>query len=327
MSNKIGIGIIGCGEVARVHAQCLRTIEGAEIASCCDTNTAHAEQFARDFNMPRIAADAKEIFADDSVQCVYICTHHDSHLSLALAACNAGKSIFMEKPLALEITECEKIVNAVEKSGVKFFMGFKMRFYPMVARAKEFISSPRIIAAQMMDVRWGDDFWANDPHKGGGNTLSEGVHTFDLLTHLLSNARPVRVYAEGNNFHHPRFTMIDGLTATVAFDNGAIASITQGDLGHPALVSKLSFQLFDGTRSVHLHNRLKTGTFWNGESSETLNDAEELGYQEENRVWIHCLQTGEKPPCSAIDGWHATMLVQTAFTAIRTNTVQTITTW
>jgi len=323
---KISIGIIGCGEVARVHAQCLSEIEGAEIVACCDREESRAVQFKSEFSLSYATADVTQIFSDDTIRTVYICTHHDSHLPLALAACESGKDIFMEKPLALTIKECETIANAVERSGVKFFMGFKMRFYPMIARARAFLPSPKMISAQMMDVRWSDDFWANDPRKGGGNVLSEGVHTFDLLTYLAS-ANPVRVFAEGKNFHHPRFEMmgnkmIDGLVATVTFDNGTVASVTQGDLGHPALVSKLSFQMFDGMKSVHLYNRLKSYILYDGVKSETFNDIEETGYIEENRAWIHSLQTGIPSPCTAIDGWRATMIVQKAFTAARTNQPQ-----
>jgi predicted dehydrogenase len=323
MPRNVSIAIIGCGDAGRVHAQCLAGIPEAEIVACCDVDETRAVQFKNEFSLQYATSDTKRIFADDTIQTVYICTHHDSHLPLAVAACEARKDIFMEKPLALTMEECAAIANTVERSGVKFFMGFKMRFYPMVERAHAFIPSPRIIAAQMMDIRWPDDFWANDPYKGGGNVLSEGVHTFDMLAHL-AHANPVRIYAEGGNFHHEKFRMIDGLTATIAFDNGAVASVTQGDLGHPALVSKLSFQMFDGEKSVHLYNRLKSGIFFDGEQSETITDKDEMGYKEENRVWIRCLQMGLPSPCNAIDGWRATMLVQKAFTAVHTHRPQDI---
>lgn len=313
--NPLGIGIIGCGEVAAVHARCIEQIGGARIIGCCDTDPARAEQYRATWQAEFATRDARKIFSDPRIEAVYVCTHHDSHKPLALAAIDAGKAIFMEKPLALHVRECEEICTAVEKSGVFFFTGFKMRFYPMIARAQIFIPNPKMIAAQMMDTRWPDAFWANDPRKGGGNVLSEGVHTFDLLCHL-ANARPVRIYAEGNNFHHEGIDICDGLVATIAFDNGAIASVTQGDLGHPGLVSKLSFQMFEGAKTVHLYNRLKSGNFYDGEQSQTLDDPEELGYLEENRAFLTCLQNGEPSPCDHIAGWRATMMVQKAFESV-----------
>jgi len=185
----------------------------------------------------------------------------------------------------------------------------------MVDRAKTFMPQPRILAAQMMDTRWGDEFWANDPRRGGGNVLSEGVHTFDMLCHL-ADARPVRVYAEGKNFHHNGIPIIDGLVATIAFDNGAVASVTQGDLGHPALVSKLSFQMFDGTRSAHLFNRLKSAVLYDGEESQTWHDPEEIGYLEESRQFLQCVIDGTPSPCDHISGWRAKMIAQKAFESV-----------
>lgn len=312
--NPVTVGIIGCGEVAAVHAANLVAL-GARIVACCDVDLDRAEAFRKKFVAETATHDARIVLRDHRIEAVYICTHHDSHLPLALVACDAGKAIFMEKPLALTISECEEICTAVERSGVPFFMGFKMRFYPMVDRAKAFVPTPKILAAQMMDTRWADDFWANDPRRGGGNVLSEGVHTFDLLCHL-ADAKPMRIYAEGKNFHHPRNSIIDGLVATIAFDNGAVASVTQGDLGHPALVSKLSFQLFDGVRSAHLFNRLKSAVLYDGEESQTWHDPDEIGYYEETRIFLDCIRDGTPSPCNHIAGWRATMIAQKAFEAV-----------
>jgi predicted dehydrogenase len=320
---SLAIGIIGCGEVAEVHARCLRETGGTRIAAVCDVEEERAKAFGARWGAERVTRDARKVFSDPAVQAVYICTHHDSHLPLALQACEAGKAIFMEKPLALSMKECEEICIAVERAGVPFMMGFKMRFYPMVGRATQFMPSPRMVAAQMMDTRWPDAFWANDPRRGGGNVFSEGVHTFDLLSHLV-NAKPVRVYAEAKNFHHASMPIVDGLVATIAFSNGAIASVTQGDLGHPPHVSKLSFQMFDGIRSVHLHDRLKAGTFFDGERTHVERDIDEFGYLEENRAFVDALRNGTRMPCEHIDGWRATMLIERAIDAARTGRVQDV---
>ncbi len=317
----LGIGIIGCGEVAETHARCLAEIGGAHIAAVCDVEEERARSFAARWGAERHTRDARKVLLDPAVDAVYICTHHDSHLPLALQACEARKPIFMEKPLALSIKECEEICIAVERADVPFMMGFKMRFYPMVRRAMEFIPAPRMVAAQMMDTRWPDAFWANDPRRGGGNVISEGVHTFDLLAHLV-DAKPVRVFAEAKNFHHKGMGIVDGLVATISFANDAIASVVQGDLGHPPHVSKLSFQMFDGVRTVHLHDRLKTATFYDGERTRVDRDAEEYGYVEENRAFLDALRNGTPMPCTHIDGWRATMLIERAIDAARTGRVQ-----
>ncbi len=106
----------------------------------------------------RYATDGSaRFFRDDGIDAVYICTYHDTHSTLAIQAAEPGKHIMMEKPLALTLAECDAVGNAVEKSGVKAMTGFKMRYDPSVAKVREFIPSPVMTIAQMMDSCWPDD--------------------------------------------------------------------------------------------------------------------------------------------------------------------------
>lgn len=308
MSAPLRIGIIGCGAIAETHAQCLSQIDGACLAAFCDTQRARADEFARKFPGAYAAENPEELFVDDSIDAVYICTHHDSHSALAVRAAGAGKHVMMEKPLALTFSECERVGNAVEKSGIIFMVGFKLRYYPSVARARQFIPHPLVTIAQMMDSRWPDDFWANDPVKGGGNVLSQGGHSVDLL-YYLNQSEPVRVYAEGGNFTHPEFKIVDNIVATLQFANGSIASLVQGDSGATPFVSKFSFQLLDGTRTAHLRNRLKTVTLFDGADVSVYEDPDEYGFMEENRDFLKSVQLGQSPPTTYLDGIRATLVL------------------
>jgi predicted dehydrogenase len=268
--------------------------------------------------------DPARIFRDDGVDAVYICTYHDTHSMLAVQAAEAAKHIMMEKPLALTLAECDAVGDAVEKSGVKAMTGFKLRYYPSVARVREFIPTPLVTIAQMMDGRWPDDFWANDPVKGGGNVLSQGCHTMDLV-YYLNQSEPVRIYAEGANFTHGGLPIVDNIVATITFANGHIASVAQGDSGETPFVSKFSFQVMDGTKTAHLHNRLKTATLFDGENIITHEDSEEYGFLEENRDFIRAIQQDETPPITHRDGLRATLLLLKAIESLETRTPQPIT--
>jgi predicted dehydrogenase len=200
---------------------------------------------------------------------------------------------------------------------------FKLRYYPMVKRAMEFIGRPLVTVAQMMDSRWPDDFWANDTTRGGGNVVSQGCHTMDLIC-LFNRTEPVRIYAEGGNLHHPCLTLIDNIVATVMFQNGSIASVIQGDSGSTPYLSKFSFQLMDGVKTVHLYNRLKTGSFFDGSEVNVHNDSEEYGFLEENREFICALQRGAPVSPNHKDGLRATLLVLKAIEAIKTGVPQDV---
>jgi predicted dehydrogenase len=323
MSAPLRIGIIGCGAIAETHAECLSQIDDACLAAFCDTQRARAEEFTRKFPESYATDNPEELFVDDSLDAVYICTHHDSHSALAARAATAGKHVMMEKPLALTISECERVGNAVEKSGITLMVGFKMRYYPSVARARQFIPRPLVTIGQMMDVRWPDEFWANDPLKGGGNVLSQGGHSVDLL-YYLNQSEPVRVYAEGGNFTHPGLHIVDNIVATIQFANGSIASLVQGDSGGTPFVSKFSFQLLDGVKTAHLRNRLKAVTLFDGTDVTVYEDPDEYGFMEENRDFIRSVQLGQPPPTTYRDGMRATLVLLKALESLRTGRPENI---
>ena len=176
--------IIGCGAIAEEHLRALAEVEGIVPAVYCDVDPARAGGMLGRYG-GRYATDSlARVLADDAVDAVYVCTHHDSHATIAEQAAAAGKHIMMEKPLALTLADCERIGQAVDRSGVTLMTAFKLRYYPMVARAYQFITAPIITIAQVMDTRWPDDFWAQDPVKGGGNVLSQGCHIIDLVCYL-----------------------------------------------------------------------------------------------------------------------------------------------
>jgi predicted dehydrogenase len=323
MSGRKNIAIIGCGSVAQTHAECLQQIDGARLRAFCDVDQSRADEFRKRFDGDYATDDPTRIFHDDAVDAVYVCTYHDTHSTLAVQAANAGKHIMMEKPLALSLAECDAVANAVEKSGVKMMTGFKMRYYPSVARVREFVPAPIVTVAQMMDSRWPDDFWANDPIKGGGNVLSQGCHTMDLV-YYLNQSEPVRIYAEGGNFTHNGIPIVDNIVATVTFANGHIASVVQGDSGSTPYVSKFSFQVMDGVKTAHLHDRLKTAILSDGTDVVKHEDPDEYGFLEENRDFIRALQEDEDPPMTLKDGVRATLMLLRAVESLKTHAPQII---
>jgi predicted dehydrogenase len=214
--------------MGREHARCLKKIAAAEIAAYCDVNEAAAASMLRDFGGDYATSDSARIMNDGSIPAVYICTRHDSHAPLAIAAAKAGKHILIEKPLALSLEECEAVAKAVAKNGVSLMPAFKMRYYPLVQKAREFIPKPHVIVGQMMDNRWADTSWTQDPVQGGANVHSQGCHTTDILRYF-ADSEPRRVWAAGGAMTHPGHPCIDQSVAAIQFERGTVASWVQGD--------------------------------------------------------------------------------------------------
>ncbi len=120
-------------------------------------------------------------------------------------------------------------------------------------KLKDVVPNPRVTVAQLFDSRWGEGIWANDPVAGGGNVLSQGCHCFDA-TCFLNAADVVSVFAEGGNYHHPKLPITDAVACTLRFADGAMANVTIGDVGWPALLGKSAYQVFVGDVAATVFN-------------------------------------------------------------------------
>jgi len=318
----VKFGLIGCGGLGRVHAECVHKIGKARMAAFCDVAESAAKKLCDDFAGDYATTSADELLADTQIAAVYICTRHDSHAALAIAAAQAGKHIFIEKPLALRMDDCEAIATAVKKAGVYLMPAFKMRYYPLVQRAREFISEPLMVVGQMMDNRWPDDAWAQDPIQGGANVHSQGCHTTDILRYF-AGSEPDSLWAAGGTMTHEAHPCIDQCVASIRFANGRVASWIQGDASCGPFTSKFFFELFgrDG-KSVQLYDRLKKATFFDGTKSWTEERNDEEGFYLENVEFISALNESRQPALTVQDGIQATRIVLAADAAIRTGQVQ-----
>jgi len=335
MPNHIGIAVIGCGGMGGTHARRLVGIKDAHLRYLVDVHEEAALKLQKEIDAEFTTTDFDKVLDDKSVDLIVICTHHHLHSPMSIAGAEAGKNIFCEKPLALTIEECESIEKAVNKAGVRFMMGFQARFSPFVLKLKEIVPKPWITIAQLIDPKWGDGIWSNDPVEGGGNVLSQGCHCFDT-TCFLNGAVPVSIYAEGGNLHHPDLPIIDAVACTLRFANGGIANVTIGDFGHPALMGKSAYQVFAGNITATLFNYYSEPEvrLWGTEPARiTIADLPGCddgyiahGYAQQMQAMIDWI-TKDIDPLNAAkvsDGSLATRIAIKAFESIRTHQPQPI---
>jgi predicted dehydrogenase len=168
---------------------------------------------------------------------VAIATRHDQHARIAVEALNAGKDVFVEKPLALSLDELSAVIDAYRGSTAKIMVGFNRRFSPLAVRARELLCSIDEPLALMIRANVGfipPDSWVHDPEQGGGRILGEVCHFVDLAQ-FLAGSSPVKVGAEsirGGSRYRPN----ENVAVTVGFDDGAVASIAylaSGDTSFP----------------------------------------------------------------------------------------------
>ena len=242
----INVGVIGCGNMGKCHIEQLKAI-GVHIRALAEPVAEKAEALKADCGAEYVVDDGRKLLDDQAIDAVVIATHHDLHTPLAVGAAQAGKHIFIEKPLALTIEECELIEREVDKAGVKAMCGFQARFSPFCARLREEIGVPLAMLATLVDPMWGPTIWANDPKAGGGNVLSQGCHMFDMMCYFAQST-PDTVHAEGGNLQHPTLPITDSVVATMTFHNGVVAAVVNGDFGFNPALGKASYHLYGGKK-------------------------------------------------------------------------------
>jgi len=141
---KVKIGVIGLGFFGEKHLDVLSTMPQVEIYAVCTRNTGRLKAFAEKYSVPKQYTDYKELINDSNIDVVNIVTHVDAHYEPALYALNAGKHVFLEKPMAPTVEECDRIVEAVGRSSRCFMTGHICRFDTNYRMAKNKIDSGEI---------------------------------------------------------------------------------------------------------------------------------------------------------------------------------------
>ena len=191
------VGVIGVGRIGRMHAELLaRQVSGAALGSVYDALPPTAQGVAQEFGVPA-AASVEEILNGD-VDAVAICSTADTHVELMIAAAEAGKAVFCEKPVSLELVDLDRALAAIDAAGVPFQIGFNRRFDPAHAAVQEAVASGAIGEPHLVRISSRDP--APPPREyvrtSGGLFLDMMIHDFDMARYL-TGSEIVEVFARG----------------------------------------------------------------------------------------------------------------------------------
>ncbi len=266
---------------------------GVRLRSVVSSTGVSGLHAGRKFGFDETSTDTERVFGDTDSNAVVITTQHDSHAELVLRAIEAGKHVFVEKPLCLHEHEMDEIEDALKRESAPLLMvGFNRRFSPLVTRMKSLLESSTGPRAFVMTVNAGAipaDHWTQDPEIGGGRIIGEGCHFIDLLRHLA--ASPVE------SWHRKTMTTATGDTVTIdlAFKDGSIGSIhyfANGSKSFP----KERLEVFSGGGVLQLDNfKQLTGFGWPGFKQMKLR-RQDKGQKACVRAFVDAVsQTGVSP--------------------------------
>ena len=218
------VGVIGTGFAGSTHARACVGLPGVELRAIAAATVAEAEPLARELGA-RIAPDAAALCASDDVDLVVVASPTYLHAEQVIAAAEAGKHVFCEKPIARTRDDAEAMVRACSAAGVRLAVGHVVRFFPEYRRAKELIDSGALGRIALARLSRGTlsvgaaRAWYLDPAKSGGVVLDLMLHDLDVLRWWLGE--PARVYGRriGDG------GALDYAVATVRYDDRPIAQL------------------------------------------------------------------------------------------------------
>lgn len=254
---KVRWGLIGCGDIAQKRvAPALRDLPTVDFVGVSRAQADLAEAFARQFGARKWYAAWRELLADPEIEAVYIATPVHLHAEQAIAAAEAGKHVLCEKPMALSVEECDRMLAACQANGVQLGIAYYRHFYPVVARIKELIIAGTIgkpVLAQINAFEWNDmqpdhpRYWFfTKALSGGGPMMDFGCHRIEVLTHIFGEIVAVKAFTDNLFFDRE---VEDTSAAFFQFANGLRATLT---VTHAAFESQDTLDIYGTAGSLHV---------------------------------------------------------------------------
>ena len=227
---KLKLGVIGTGRIGKVHiATLVQSVPQAEVVAVADTNLESANEVAAAFGITAVYSSYMDVLTHPEVEAVAICSPTDTHAKYIVDAAKAGKHIFCEKPVDLSLEIIKGAIDAVQKAGVKFMVGFNRRFDPNFLKIKQLVVEGKIGAPHILKITSRDPAPppAHYSASSGGMFLDMTIHDFDMARYI-TGSEVTEVYAKTAVLVDPEIGKagdIDTAIITLSFANGAIGVI------------------------------------------------------------------------------------------------------
>ena len=233
MSEPLKIGLIGTGGISRAHLPVYEQFpEKVKLTAVCDIIEEAAQERARDANVDDIYVDYEKMLQEADIDAVDICTGHDTHAPIVIAAAKAGKHALVEKPMGNTMQECRDMIAAADKAGVTLMIAHMLRFSPSTEAVRQLLRDGEIgtIQAARIDImmnaigRLREGHWMLDGNAGGGVGMTNTIHEVDLVRHLVGEVKSVNGVCKTVSSRLKNGAE-DILCATLEFENGAVGTV------------------------------------------------------------------------------------------------------
>jgi len=244
-NKKFRFGILGCGMIAGVHAAAIGSIEEAELAGAADFNPDAAKRFCEKWGAHSYASE-EEMLCDESIDVICICTPSHCHADNAIRALQHGKHVVLEKPMALNTEEADRVIAACNENDRLLTVISQLRFSPDIQHVRQLIKKNafgKLVFCNLIMHYWrSEEYFAGSrwrgrkAFEGGGALMNQGIHGIDLLQHILGEVKVLK--GRINTIHHA-VEVEDAASALVEFENGATGMIQGSTCTWPGFERRL----------------------------------------------------------------------------------------
>jgi predicted dehydrogenase len=348
MTTPLGFAIVGCGMIARFHAQALAHIPGTRIAALVSRTRTNGEKLLSDLahEPVPIVATVDEAVKLPGVDAVIITTPSGAHQEPSLVAAQAGKHVVVEKPLEITEARCDAIIQGCEHHGVKLCTIFPSRFADSSTTLKAAVDAGRFGRLTLGETtcKW----WRSQAYydeggwkgtqalDGGGALMNQAIHSVDLLLWMMGEA--VSVVGFTAMLAHERIEVEDTAVAAIRFRNGALGVIQATTSVHPGYPKTIAIHGDKGSAVIEQEDVLR----WDF-SPELPTDAEVKqrfaakvgasggaadpkaisfeGHRRQLADFVHAIQTGGTPRVDGREGRKAVAVIRAIYESNRTGRV------
>lgn len=307
MTADIGVGLVGAGTVGRLHARYLSKVPGARLVAVADMDRTAAEATAREHGEIVVHENTVSLLADGAVTAVVIATPGETHGRIIEAAASAGKHVFCEKPLDLDLARIDRALDAVRKAGVTLQVGFNRRFDRNFQSVRDAVAGGKVGKPHVIHIISRDPLLPGPPRDVGplsGLLFDTTIHDLDMVRFLTGSEFDEVYVLPGDHVHRTR--VIDTAVVSFRLTNGVIGTIenSQAAYGYDQRV-----EVFGAAGAIAIGNERR--------HLATLSDAAGVhealplhffperyqdSYIAELTAFVECVRTGAAPLGSGNDG-------------------------
>lgn len=324
--HPVRTALIGCGKVGQIHAAALKQLPESQFVGVCDASAERAAAFGERFGA-KAFPDVATMLRDAGAEAVVIGTPHPAHAGPAIQAAQAGIHVLVEKPLAATLADCDAMIAAAHRGGVRLGVISQRRFYEPVRRMKDAIDAGKIGAPALgvfLMYSWRDHaYYQSDPWRGkwdtegGGVLVNQSPHMLDLLQWFMGEIDEITGYWA--NVNHPYIEVEDSAAALIRFKSGGLGSIVTSLAQKPGIYTKVHIH---GTNGASVGVETDRGATFIAGMSEIaeppLNDVWTIPGEESRLAEFQAADRARFASVNATTHYHA-LQIQEFLQAVREN--------